>query len=258
MRDGARGIQSIEVSGRILRALVGESEPMMLKDLAKAAELAPAQCHAYLTSLRHVGLVQQDHDTGRYRMGRFAMRLGGAWLQSSPRPAAAIRLLRALTDELDAITILVAWGAMGPTIVHVNEGADPTALNLRQGALYPVTGAASGRIFGAFMPEAETAPRIARELEGYAPDAAAQMRARYEERRAAILRDGYDTADGAPIPDINAVSAPVFDEAGALDFVISVIGRRGKLDVGPDGPAATRLAEIARTVSGARSHAAAD
>ena len=46
MKPDGRGVQSIEVGARLLNALVTEGEPMMLKDLAKQAGIAPAQAHA--------------------------------------------------------------------------------------------------------------------------------------------------------------------------------------------------------------------
>ncbi len=66
MSKSARGIQSIEVSGRIMQALLDAGEPMMLKDMAQAADLKPAQCHAYIASLKKIGLVHQDSSSGLY------------------------------------------------------------------------------------------------------------------------------------------------------------------------------------------------
>ncbi len=48
----SRGVQSIEVGGRLLQALVDADAPMMLKDIASRAKIAPAQAHAYLVSFR--------------------------------------------------------------------------------------------------------------------------------------------------------------------------------------------------------------
>jgi len=41
-------VQSIETGGRLLSVLAAQAESMMLRDLAAAAGLAPAQAHAYL------------------------------------------------------------------------------------------------------------------------------------------------------------------------------------------------------------------
>ena len=76
MSGEVRGVQSIEVGGRILAVMVKATQPMMLRDLAIQAKITPAQAHAYLVSFRKIGIVEQDVATGRYRLGGFALQLG--------------------------------------------------------------------------------------------------------------------------------------------------------------------------------------
>jgi DNA-binding IclR family transcriptional regulator len=61
-----RGIQSIEVGGRLLQALAGRGTPMPLKDLAHAAAMTPAKAHPYLVSFAKLGLVEQDEVWGEH------------------------------------------------------------------------------------------------------------------------------------------------------------------------------------------------
>ena len=71
-----RGIQSIEIGGRLLTALVEEGGPMSLGDLAKKAGMPSAKAHPYLVSFGSFGLVEQTPLTGRYELGPFALQLG--------------------------------------------------------------------------------------------------------------------------------------------------------------------------------------
>lgn len=252
MASSARGIQSIEISGRILAALVTRCEPMMLKDLAQAADLAPAQCHAYLTSLRHVGLINQDPRTGRYRMGPFAMHLGIGWLRSSPYPSTAIKALMALTEELGFLSLIAIWGEGGPTIVHINEGSSLAALNVRQGTLYSVTGTATGRVFGAFLPPEITQDWVDSELSGSGTRKTLGQtlsRDAYETAIARVRSLGYAIADQSPIPGVNAISVPVFDNSGALNHVVSLIGPSTTLFVDDNSHAVRRLLETAQSIT---------
>lgn len=252
MAGGARGIQSIEVSGRILNALVEACAPMMLRDLAHAANLAPAQCHAYLTSLRDVGLVHQDPGTGLYCMGPFAMRLGIGWLRSWPLSSAAIDALKLLTDELGFMSLVTVCGEYGPTVVHINTGVAPSALNIRQGTLFSLTGTATGRIFAAFDQAGNHEEQISAELFG-APTSrslgAPMTREEFEEQARLAREYGYATAKGAPIPDINAVSVPVFDQTGHFAFAATLIGPSDELEVGDNAPAVRRLLETATSIT---------
>lgn len=251
MAKAARGIQSIEISGRILKALVDVCEPMMLKDLAKVANLAPAQCHAYLTSMRHIGLVYQEPDSGLYRMGPFAMRLGIGWLRSSPVPAATAQALKSLTAELGFMSLIAVWGEFGPTVVHINEGTWVTALNIRQGTLFSLTGTATGRIFSAFGDAADLQDRVNQELVGSAKSRAigpASAREDFDAQVKLARRKGFSVAKGAPIPDINAISAPVFDQNGTFAFVATLVGPSAEMPVEESSPAVQRLLETTRAI----------
>ena len=70
-----RGIRSLETGGAILRAMAMSQEPMKLRDLAETVEMAPAQLHPYLVSLRTIRMVEQT-ETGLYQLGPFALELG--------------------------------------------------------------------------------------------------------------------------------------------------------------------------------------
>ena len=52
---GPRGIQSVEVGGRLLLALAHVGRALSLKDLAQEADMAPGKAHPYLVlSLIHI------------------------------------------------------------------------------------------------------------------------------------------------------------------------------------------------------------
>ena len=74
-----RGVQSIEVGGQLLQALLRAGRPLALKDLAAAAGMVPAKAHPYLVSFGRLGLVSAE--AGRYGLGPMAMQLGLISLQ---------------------------------------------------------------------------------------------------------------------------------------------------------------------------------
>src|SRR5436190_1661814 len=139
-----RGIQSVEVGHRLLAVLVDAGKPMILRDLAAASDLAPAQAHAYLASFRRIELVEQDAASGRYSLGPFAMRLGMARMRSFEPLAWASRSAIDLSRNLGLMVCVVVWGPQAPTVVQMQEGAHQLNLNIREGTLFSVTGTASG------------------------------------------------------------------------------------------------------------------
>lgn len=252
MREGARGIQSIEVGGRILLALVEACAPMMLKDLASAAGITPAQCHAYLSSLRAVGLVHQDPQSGYYQTGPFALRLGIGWLRSTDLFTRAMAKLAVVSEDFDAISAIAVWGPNGPTIVHVNRASFAAATNIRQGTLFSVTGTATGRVFAAFDHRKEVALQI--ELEMRSPNdrpsiADSASQAEFASMVDATRKAGYATIEGRPLPNVNAISVPLFDSSGALALVGTLLGTGEMVSVQDDSDAVRRMKEISLVIS---------
>ncbi|WP_238368785.1 IclR family transcriptional regulator [Mesobacterium pallidum] len=252
MKGGARGIQSIEVSGRILDALIISGEPMMLKDLAEAAGLKPAQCHAYLTSLKNVGLVHQDWATGHYSAGPAALRLGVSWLQSDSMTAQTVEELKAITEELGVMSLITVWGQFGPTIVHIYAGLTQAALNLRQGSLFSVTGTAAGRVFAAYCHGPEIRAQVEDELahRAVSPSLGEELTTEdFDAHMRDIEKHGYSAANEKPIPGVNAVAVPLFGADGRLRLVASLIGGIDRLPVGEADLPVQRMLALSKRLS---------
>lgn len=233
-----RGIQSIEVGGRLLQALVAHAQPMTLKDLAAAADMAPAQAHGYLVSYRRAGLVEQEAASGLYQLGPLAMRLATAHLKTVPELVDAIEATTRLAKELGIMATLAVWGPHGPAVVHRQDGSEVLNVNIRVGTMFAMEGTATGEIFAAFA----SADR--RHLIRSADDAASERLAKKARGR------GYAMIREAPVPGVNAIAAPVLDADGAIRAAVTLIGSVGRLSVDDaDSIALARLLEVTRALS---------
>jgi DNA-binding IclR family transcriptional regulator len=247
-----RGVQSVEVGGRILSAMILAGQPLMLRDIAAGAKITAPQAHAYIVSFRKLGLVEQDVSSGRYQLGPFALQLGLARLRSSNPLRMTSDAVVSLATEVGLMVTVTVWGTFGPTIVQVQEAVEQLHVNLRAGAVYSLTGTATGRVFATFLPAAVIKPRIAAELRDGprsqrvgSPMSSEQV----AQQLAEIKRLGYATAIGSPIPGVNAISAPVFDHTGQMQLAVTLIGPAGLVDVGQDSPQAQRLLAFTEQLS---------
>ena len=247
-----RGVQAIEVGGKLLAAMVGAGAPAMLRDLAHAAGLTPAQAHAYLRSFRTIGLVEQDGDTGRYALGPFALQLGMTRLKSFDPLRMAGHAAVALSEELGLMVAILVWGTYGPTVVQVQEGTDQLHVNVRAGTVFTLSGTASGAVFAAFMRGRAAADMLAAELqEGsrtqkIGPPASPEDMAHTIR---AVRGAGYATTEGRPVPGVNAISAPVFDSTGQIQLALTLIGPAAALPLGAGNPFVLPLLDATRHLS---------
>lgn len=239
-----RGVQSIEVGGRLLQAMADYGEPITLGCLARKADMPASRAHPYLVSLGKVGMVVQDPATSRYELGPLAMQMGLASLRRQTP-------LRTVLDEVGALveatrqTIAVAvWGTHGPTVVSILESSHPVHVNLRPGAVMSIVNTATGNIFAAFLPQDLVVRAIARE-ESFAVEATGAtgpgMHEDFEAALETIRASRIARAMGKPLPGINAFSVPVFDHNGRLALAVTAIGPAGMLDPDWNSPVANAM-----------------
>jgi DNA-binding IclR family transcriptional regulator len=255
-----RGIQSIEVGGRVLRAMAHTGQPMALKDLAREADMPAAKIHPYLVSFARIGLMEQDPGSGRYFLGPLALQLGLISLkQANPVQAAAAELPE-LVQGIGHTVAIAVWGSRGATIVRLEESPAPIHVNMRQGTVFSLAGTATGRLFAAYRAADEVrslldderrrqkshpAPPIAN-----VPPARAVPAWREFERQLAEVRvHGLARSDGETLPGVNAIAAPVFDHEARIVLAVTAIGPASIFDLAWDGAIAREVRACAERIS---------
>ena len=233
-----RGIQSIEVGGRLLLALAHRGRPMALKDLAREAGMPPAKAHPYLVSFGKLGLIEQDAASGHYGLGPLALQLGLISLQQFDPVRLATPLLAELAASLGHTVAIAVWGNRGPTIIRIEEAPSAVHVNMRHGTVMSLRGTASGLLFAAHRPRAEVMA-----AEGAPFDEA------LEDTLHQIRRQGLAAAVDQAMPGIAAVAAPVFSESGAMVLALTAIGPSAVFDARPDGVVAQALCRSAQALS---------
>lgn len=236
MDPDSQGVQSIEVGGRLLRALAAARGPMMLRDIAAAADMPPAKAHRYLASYVRLGLVEQQEPSGHYDLGAFALELGlGALARIEPLQLAD-PVLRELRDEIGQTVALAVWANHGATIVRWLGADTPVAASLRVGSVMPLTRSATGGAFLAWLPEAQTRALLRAELEENRrlklepATLAAVERAVADARRHGLARTRHF------IEGISGIAAPVFGHGGGMQLALVALGYSATLDLAPGGP----------------------
>jgi DNA-binding IclR family transcriptional regulator len=247
-----RGVQSIEVGGRVLEVLVASGQLMMLRDLAKLADITAAQAHAYLVSLRKMGLVEQDRATGRYRLGPFALSLGLSRLRLTDAYQLTTDALPAYVERLGMMGTITVWGTHGPTVVLVHESANQVHVNIRAGTVFSLTGTATGTLFAALLPPKKVQPLIRSELRRVSQSqriadkmSVGAFRQICSDTRAAM----YATINDRPVPGISAIAVPVIDHSEQIQLAITLIAPTRQIDTGRDSVHVRDLTRFAQSLS---------
>jgi DNA-binding IclR family transcriptional regulator len=254
----SRGIQSIEVGGRLLLALAHHGQPLALKDLAAAADMTAGKAHPYLVSFIKLGLVERETEGGRYGLGPLALQMGLIGLQQYD----PVRLATERIDELARATghtvAIAVWGHRGPTLVRIAEAPSPVHVSMRHGTVMSIPDTASGRLFAAFGPADAVREALANEAR---PAGAATRPARartggrlglgaaFDREIDRVRADGIAGIDGVALPGLSALAVPVFDARDQLVLSLTAIGPSATFDAAVDGAVARVLGPAARQLS---------
>ncbi len=255
-----RGIQSIEVGGQLLRALVHHGRPMALKDLARDADMPAAKAHPYMVSFGRLGLIEQDRASGHYLLGPLALQLGLISLQQADPVQIATPRIAELAQQIGQTVAIAVWGTRGATIVRLAESPAAVHVNMRHGTVFSLTDTASGRVFGAYRDPLGIQRMLTEERrreKANAPPLQPGMPAApplptwkaFEAQLHEVRSHGISRSDGEVLPGINAMAAPVFDHTGAIVLALVAIGPAAIFDAGWNGEIASALKACAGEVS---------
>jgi DNA-binding IclR family transcriptional regulator len=217
---------------------------MALKDLARDAAMTPAKAHPYLVSFGKLGLIEQDPVSGHYGLGQLAVQLGLISLQQVDPVRLAIAELPALAMAMESTVSAAVWGGTGPIIVRVEEGPRAVNVTMRHGIPASLRHTGTGKVFAAFMPEAQIQAALAAQGE---PDAWADPA--FLTELASIRELGLSQVNEELMAGISAMAVPVFDGFGRLALAIAVMGPSALLDLNPLGRQALQLKALGRQLS---------
>ena len=245
-----RGIQSIEVGLRVLQALTEQRRPLPLKDIGRLADMAPAKAHPYLVSFMQGGLVKQNPLTGHYELGPGALQLGLAALQQLDPLTEASQEAAQLAAASDLSIGLAVWGQLGPTVVRLDEPRYPLHVNLRVGTVMSLFNTITGRVFAAYLPEKMVRSMLEDEHRRVVGGTSASFDAPEVQALLSEIRaTGMGRGVSMPQPGVNTLCAPVFDAAGHIALVMTMIGPQGVFDAEIDSAAGELLRQHARRTS---------
>jgi DNA-binding IclR family transcriptional regulator len=248
------GIQSVEVAGALLQALLRADGPIKLVVLARAADMPPAKAHRYLVSLIRIGLATQDPVLGLYDLGPLALQLGLKGFTRFEPLRLAEATLRAVVAQVGETATLAVWSEQGPTYVRMIEARHEFASTIPPSHRCPLTYSATGLLFCALEDANRVTPAINVEL---AQNKRSGRLGVPHDRRAlnAVLAivsaQGFATVTNAGDDGYSAVSAPVFDVTGRLIMALTVFGRAGRVDAQADGALAHIVVGAAAKLSAA-------
>ena len=224
-----KGVQSVEVAASVLSALGTCGGEATLKWVAAETALSPSRLHSYLVSLKRSGLVEQNGDTGLYRLGPLTRHIGLAAIDQLDQYDILLSAAKTMRDVSGKTVCVSVWTHRGPMVAHWARGFEPlTLLIMNSGLAPPLLTTALGRVFLSYLPPSETeklASEVLAALSGGEVFPRLQEPGAIEDLTSSIRSQGYAYTQSILTPYSSAIAAPITDSDGNLVAVLEVLGR---------------------------------
>jgi len=220
--DG-NAVRSVDRAAALLLALGEARGEAGVTELARRLGLHKSTASRLLGTLQKRGLVEQDEETGKYRLGLVVIHLAETaerTLDLRGIALPALEHLARLTHEttglgvLDGDSLLTVAQADGPNLVAVGDWT---------GRATPLHCVASGKVLLSALAERDVLRIVRRGLAACTERTIVELEPLLEEL-ARIRRRGYATAIGEYDLRLSAVAAPVHDSRGAVIAAVDVWG----------------------------------
>jgi DNA-binding IclR family transcriptional regulator len=150
VRDVPGSVQSIERAAAILRLLASSSGRLGIGEISRSLDLAKGTTHGILRTLQLVGFVEQDHDSGKYRLGAALLHLGTSYLDVNELRSRSINWADPLASRSgEAVRIGTILDGKVLVVHHVFR-PDDTFQTLDVGSLLPLHACAMGKVLLAY------------------------------------------------------------------------------------------------------------
>jgi IclR family transcriptional regulator, KDG regulon repressor len=216
-------IQSVVITAQIIEALAAAGQPMRLTALANQLGEPKAKMHRHLSTLKHLGFVDQDAKTETYRLGLKLVYIGQSAIDQFDLRRLAEPYMSRLRD-LTRQTVVLSTPASGDAIINaVVESNNLVTISVRLGYRLPAHASAQGRLNLAFAPPAVQQRILARKLQVFTPRTMVDP-AKLRERLTQIRQQLFDVSMDETLLGISAVAAPILNFDNELVGVIAIVG----------------------------------
>ncbi len=246
--DG-NAVRSVDRAAALLLALGDSPAEAGVTELARRLGLHKSTASRLLATLQRRGLVEQDDESGKYRLGLAVIRLAGRaerTLDLAGLAQSELERLARITHE--TVGLVVADGDLARTVAQV-DGPSMAARTNWTGRATPLHCTASGKVLLAARAERDVLRLAKQGLKSCTDRTITRLDALLEEM-ARVRRRGFATAFSEWEAGSNAVAAPVHDVRGVAIAAVVAWGPANRITATrvPELAAETRTSAAAITV----------
>jgi len=242
-------VRSVDRAAALLVCLADADGSASVTDLSHSLDLHKSTVSRLLSTLERRGLVEQDRDSGHFRLGVGIIRLAQSAERTLDLRAIALPEMEALAKVThETVSLEVFDGVAAAVAICQIDGPNLTPMPDITGRPIAMHAIASGKVLLASLPERTVLSIARRGLARYTPRTITDPRALLEEL-ATIRRRGYAVAIGEWDDRITAAAVPICDARGTVIATVVVWGAATRVTPGTLPALVTAARDAAQQIS---------
>lgn len=216
-------IQSLQRAVSILRSFTEAEPELRVTDLSRRLGLHKSTVSRILTTLQHEGLVSQNPETGKYRLGVGLVSLAGVALGGlNVRGVSQPHLLALVEISRETVNVSILDGSENVIILR-EASPNPIQYVGWIGRRTPLHCTASGKLFLTYVP-GTTRDRILQQPLRRHTDRTVTERRALEESLGRVCDQGFSIVHEEFEEGFSAIAAPLFDHERRIVATVSISG----------------------------------
>lgn len=248
--DKGSMVRSISVTFKLLDTMVRAGEPMRVTEIARQMKESKAKIHRHLSTLRSLGVVEQEKTSEKYRLGWKLFQLGQAAFEQFDLKSIAephMVRLRDLTNQSAVLSVPSGGEAM---VIASMDSTSSTSLRISAipGTTPPITASAQGRIILSYSSTDYQNEVLEKPLTSY-NDKSLTNTDELRQRLSLIKQRLYETAIEEVMLGFSTIAAPIFDADNKLIGTVGIIGSVQYIANPPNPQQIAHVQSCAATIS---------
>ncbi|SNS94366.1 transcriptional regulator, IclR family [Noviherbaspirillum humi] len=222
-------LSSVANAMRLLKSFSDDNYEIGISELAKQLRLAKSTAHRLASTLVEAGMLEQNAETGKYKLGLVVFELGSLVrrkMDFSNEAKPVLMHLREKTGETVHLAILESASIIYTNTLESKQSIRMTSdVGLRRSAF----ASAEGMVLLAFQSKQEI-ELLLKSRDPSVPKEVAANTAALAKEFATIRNRGYSIDDEESEPGLCSIAAPIRDYTGNVVAAVSIAGPAQRLN----------------------------
>jgi IclR family KDG regulon transcriptional repressor len=216
-------LSSVANALRLMKAFSDDDSEIGISALAQRLGLAKSTVHRLAATLITEGMLEQDRETGKYRLGLAVFELGALVRRKMDVTAEARPFLKALRDQTGETIHLAVLDHASVLYINKMESRQAIRMSSNIGGRAPAYCTSDGKALLAFQPDEFVSGMMKDALPARTPNTITDLKAL--RRDLAVIRArGYAVDNEESELGMRSVAAPIRTHSGAVIASLSIAG----------------------------------